>query len=37
MTGDEDAFEMLEESAHSSRRWMDLEAAEPRRARAWSA
>ena len=34
MTGDEDAFEMLEESAHSSRRWMDLEAAELHAARA---
>ena len=34
MTGDDDAFEMLEESAHSSRRWMDLEAAELHAARA---
>ena len=34
MMGDDDDFEMLEESAHSSRRWMDLEAAELHAARA---
>ena len=34
MTGDHDDFESLDASAHSSRRWMDLEAAELHAARA---
>ena len=34
MLGDDNDFEILEASAHSSRRWMDLEAAELHAARA---